>query len=60
MIAAGVGLALPLVPQVPFFLAGIAVLGSVSPRVRLFRIRLRGRIREWRARRAARRRGRAR
>ena len=50
-LAALVGLALPLVPQVPFFLAGLAVLGTVSPRAWFVRIRLRAKFREWRERR---------
>ena len=56
LLAALVGLALPLVPQVPFFLAGLAVLGTVSPRARFVRIRLRSRFRAWREERAARKR----
>ena len=55
MAAAVVGLAIPILPQIPFFLAGLALLGSVSPRARLTRTRLRARIRQWREKRAARR-----
>ena len=65
MIIAAIALALPVVPQVPFFLGGLVFLGSVSPRTRLLRMRLLrtrlGRkVRGWLDRRAARRRGRGR
>jgi len=47
LLAGVVGLFLPVVPQVPFFLLGLALLAGVSPRARLLRDRLRARFRRW-------------
>jgi hypothetical protein len=51
LLAGLVGLFLPIVPQIPFFLLGLALLAGVSPRVRLFRDRLKARFRKWREKR---------
>lgn len=41
-----IGVLVPIIPGLPFFIAGVALLGPDHPLVR----RLRGRLKEWRRR----------